>query len=520
MISLLSQPVKAVRIFGVLGIIGGITLFYFRVFSVNNVTVALSLLLAVLAIATRWGLIEGLVASVASMLCFNYFFIPPVGTFTIADPQNWVALSAFVVTAVIVSHLSASVRRQALESTHRQHEMEQLYTLSRNLLLLEVHGPLAQETTNSIAQVFELPGLAFYDRSSDRIHRAGPHDIPVDAGKLRDTALQGTVFHDATTNTTVIPISLGGQPIGSLGIQGSQVSETALHAIGNLTAITLERAHAQDVATRAEAARQSEELKSTMLDALAHEFKTPLTPIKAAVTSMLSDGDMSPDPPGTAAHRGRGNGPAELHAHRGHPDVADRSGPTPIAPQPAIPGKIFQAQLDKLGESIEGRKVTVEVPEKFPRVSVDPELMGIVIWQLLSNAIKYTPPDSPLTLRASAGDSEVIVSVEDCGPGISEAEQRKVFEKFYRGKDQRERIPGTGMGLTIAREILSSSAVIEQVTQYRKRSPGTDRPPSRLHALVQVFPRADYLTPVPSNLDSIHVSIAQLASWLQLTAEG
>ena len=82
------------------------------------------------------------------MLCFNYFFIPPIGSFTIADPQNWVALSAFVVTAVIVSHLSASVRMQALESTHRQHEMEQLYTLSRNLLLLEVHGPLAQEITN------------------------------------------------------------------------------------------------------------------------------------------------------------------------------------------------------------------------------------------------------------------------------------------------------------------------------------------------------------------------------------
>ena len=129
--------------------------------------------------------------------------------------------------------------------------MEQLYTLSRNLLLLEVHGPLAQETTNLIAKVFELPGVAFYDRTSDRVHRAGPHDIPVDAGKLRDTALQGTVFHDSATRTTVIPISLGGQPIGSLGIQGSQVSDTALHAIGNLTAITLERAHSQDVATPA-----------------------------------------------------------------------------------------------------------------------------------------------------------------------------------------------------------------------------------------------------------------------------
>ena len=452
--SVLPQPLKVIRILFVLGIVGGITVFYYRIVSVNNVTVALSFLLAVMAIATRWGLIEALAASVASMLCFNFFFLPPIGTFTIADPQNWVAFSAFVVTAVITSHLSASAKKQAMESTHRQREVERLYTLSRNLLLLEVHGPLAQEITNSIAQVFELPGLAFYDRTSDRIHRSGPRDIPVDAGKLRDTALQGTVFHDAITKTTIIPISLGGQPMGSLGIQGSQVSETALHAIANLAAITLERAHAQDVATRAEAARQSEELKSTMLDALAHEFKTPLTPIKAAVTSMLSDSDINP---------------THQELLRIVDEEADRlnsmlteaiqmsrieAGQLQLHRSPQSLGKIFQAQLDKLGESLEGRKVTVEVPDKLPRVSVDPEFIGTVIWQLISNALRYTPPGSPLTLRASAGETEVIVSVEDCGPGISEQEQRRVFEKFYRGKDQRERIPGTGMGLTIAREIV------------------------------------------------------------------
>jgi len=96
--------------------------------------------------------------------------------------------------------------------------------------------------------------------------------------------------------------------------------------------------------------------------------------------------------------------------------------------------KIIQAQLEKLGESIEGRNVIVDVPENLPPVSVDPEFTGIVIWQLLSNALRYTPPGSPLTLRASAEETEVIVSVEDCGPGISEQEQRKVFEKFYRAR--------------------------------------------------------------------------------------
>jgi two-component system sensor histidine kinase KdpD len=388
------------------------------------------------------------------MLCFNFFFIPPVGTLTIADPQNWVAFLAFVVTAAITSHLSASVRRQAQESMQRQHEMEQLYTLSRNLLLLEAHGHPAQEITNLIVQVFGLPGLAFYDRANDRIHRAGPHDIPLDAGKLRDCALQGTVFHDAASQTTLIPISLGGQPIGSLGIQGSQVSETALHAIGNLTAITLERAQAQDVATRAEAARQSEELKSTMLDALAHEFKTPLTPIKAAVTSMLSDTDMSP--PHQELLRIVDEETDRLNSMLTEAIQMSRieAGQLQLHRRPQSLKRIVKAQLDRLEERFEARKVIVDIPEDFPRVNVDAEFIGIVIWQLLTNALRYTPPGTPLTLRASTEGAEIVVSLEDQGPGISENEQRKIFEKFYRGKDQRDRIPGTGMGLTIAREIV------------------------------------------------------------------
>jgi two-component system, OmpR family, sensor histidine kinase KdpD len=452
--AVLQQPVHVGRILGASAIVAGITVIYYRVVGVNNVTVALSYLLIVLAIATRWGLIEALVASVGAMLCFNFFFLPPVGTLTIADPQNWVALSAFVVTAVIASHLSASVRKQALEAAQRQHEMEQLYTLSRNLLLLEVNDSLAQQTANQIAKVFNLPALSYYDRSSEVIHRAGPRDTPIDENKLRGTALQGTVFHDSASNTTIIPISLGGQPMGSLGIQGAQVSETALHAIGNLTAITLERARAQDIATRAEAARQSEELKSTMLDALAHEFKTPLTPIKAAVTSMLSDTDMSPEHQEllrivdeetdrlnsmlTEAVQMTRIEAGKLHLHRSAQSL----------------GRIVAAQLDRLRERIEGRDVEVAIPDSLPQVSADPEFIGIVIVQLLSNALRYTPPGTPLTVRATVEGAEVIFSLGDCGSGISEKEQRKIFDKFYRGRDQRERIPGTGMGLTVAREIV------------------------------------------------------------------
>jgi len=445
--------IKFLPTLGALALIGAITFFYFRMVAVNSVTVALTFLLAVLVAATRWGLVEALAASVVAVFCLNYFFLPPIRTLTIADPQNWAALLAFVVTAVIASHLSASAKKQAVESARRRREMERLYTLSRNLLLTG-QGPLPQQIANEVAQVFELDAVAFLDRASNRIYHAGPRDIPLKDNQLHDAAVQGTVFHDTRANAVIMPISLGGRPIGSLGIQGASISEAAIHSLANLAAITLERARAQGIATRAEAARQSGELKSTLLDALAHEFKTPLTPIKAAVTSMLSDSSTS------ATHQ-------ELlrivdeEADRLNVMLTDaiqmsriEAGELQLHRSPHSVNLLVRAQLKRLAEQLEGREVTVEIAEDLPLVNVDQEFMGIVLWQLLNNAVRYTPPRSPLTLRARAEGSSVVVSLTDAGPGILESEQPEIFEKFYRGKRLRDRIPGTGVGLTIAREIV------------------------------------------------------------------
>ena len=180
-------------------------------------------------------------------------------------PKTGVALLAFLVTAVIASHLSASAKKQALIRFAASMNGE-TYALSRNLLLPDTRGPSPSRWPTR-SRRFRAPGVAFFDRSSDRIHRAGPQDIPVDDTKLRDAALQGTVFHDAVAHITVMPISLGGQPMGAWGSRERRFPRRALHAIANLAAIALERARALETATRAEAARQSEELKSTMLDA-------------------------------------------------------------------------------------------------------------------------------------------------------------------------------------------------------------------------------------------------------------
>src|ERR1700675_3627654 len=146
--------------------LAGISFFY-RHLQVNQTTVALSFLLAILAVSAVWGMVVSVFMSVAAMLTFNYLFLPPVGTFTIADPQNWVALFAFLVTAVVASQLSTSVRKRGLEATRRHQEMERLYELSRGLMMVDKGSPIAGQVSHRTAQVFDLRGVAIFDRRND-----------------------------------------------------------------------------------------------------------------------------------------------------------------------------------------------------------------------------------------------------------------------------------------------------------------------------------------------------------------
>ena len=269
----------------------GITFVYSRIISVNTTTVALTFLLAILGIAAGWGLSEAILASIAGMLCFNFFFLPPIGTLTIADPQNWVALSAFLVTAIVASQLSASARRRAIEATRNEREMERLYELSRSLMLVDNQSSAASQMSYWIVQVFKVPGVAIFDRDTGEVYRAGDREIPFSDGRLHDIAIQNTALRDPGMNISVLPLRFGGEAIGSLAIMGADISDPALQAVANVIAIARGRARSCELAARVEAARQNEVMKAALMDALAHEFTQPLLSIKIAAASVL---DVTP----------------------------------------------------------------------------------------------------------------------------------------------------------------------------------------------------------------------------------
>ena len=440
-----------------LALIAAITLLLFRLLHVNATTAGFFYLVAILGIAAAGGIVESTIASVVAMLCFNFFFMPPTGTLTIADPQNWIALFAFLVTALVASQLSARAKRRTQETIAKQHEIEKLYSLSRALLLADASRPMGQQVVQRVAQAFELPVVALYERASSSIYRATERALPDLDERLKEAANRSTSFHDERSKLIVTPIRLGGQPIGSLAIEGSSLSDAALHSLLNLVAIGLERAISQDSMNRAEVARESEELKSTLLDAIAHEFQTPLTSIKAVTTGLLSDSaHLLPEQQRELI------GIADESADRLSKLVTDaiqlartEGGAFRLKRGVHFVRSLVSAALREMKALSDGRAVKVSLSDDLPPVWVDADMVQMVISHLLENALKYSRSGSPVSVQAQLSEGRVIVSVADEGPGIAADEQSRIFEKFYRGKNDRN-LKGTGMGLAIAREIMAA----------------------------------------------------------------
>ena len=438
-----------------LAIVAAITLICDRLFPVNATTAGFAYLIGMLWIATTWGRIEALLASVAAMFCFNYFFLPPVGRLTIADPQNWVALFAFLVTSLVASHLSDRAKNQALEARNHQRDTEQLYALSRAILLSHPDHSMGGQVALQIARIFDCQGVAVYDAPSGEIFSGGSEDLAGVEEKLKQAVLGATILHEAGSGMLVAPVTLGGRPIGSLALSHSALSEGALQALLNLVAIALERVRTEETANRAEVARQSEEFKSTLLDAITHEFKTPLTSIKAASTSMLA-GSESLSPPLrelTSIINEETDRLGLLVSDAVRMAQID-AGKISLDRRPIAVQDLCEGALAQFEPRFEGRILSRDFPAGLPLVLVDCDLIQLALRQLIDNALKYSVPASPLEIAAEAKDDRVLITLRDRGPGIPAKYLDRVFDKFYRKGTGKQQIPGSGMGLHIAREIV------------------------------------------------------------------
>jgi len=434
-----------------------ITAFYFLAHRFNVTTVAFTYLLAILGVSAMWGLGVSIFMSLAAALAYNYFFLPPIGTFTIADPQNWVALFTFLTTSVLASDLATRARNQAAETNRRRREVERLYRFSQRLLSAGNPIELLNAIPRQMVEIFEVGAAALFLSDKQKMYRSGINMPQLDSEFLKAIVAREEIEIDEERSLCFAPLRIGTRILGSLGTSGAALSRQSLEALGSLIAVAIERAHAIEMVGKTEAAREGERLKSALLDAIAHDFRTPLTSMKASVTSLLSTATLDQDQRvellsvineecdrlnrlvGEAAEMARleaGDVKLHLEALR----VMD----------------LISGALEVCKGVLGTRPIRIEMKNHDLQVSADPARAREVLVHLIENANLYSSADSPITISAEEAGDFVTVAVADHGPGIEDAELGLIFDKFYRGANQRYRVQGTGMGLPIARAIVEA----------------------------------------------------------------
>lgn len=448
-----SPRTQAARYTIVVASIAIITAVDFRL-HVNHTTVALMFLVSVLLASAYWGLRYAVVMAFGATAAFNFFFLPPVGTFTIADPQNWVALFAFLVTALVASNLGDRARSEAEQAQQRRREVERLYGLSQRLMASENVLELLNALPLYVKEAFSLTSVAAMAADHPTVYRSSL-DAKFEEGVLRSTLLRGEPVTQG--GVSYVPLRLGMRTVGALGVAGDDLSRETLDALGTLAGLAIERARALEALSRHRAEQEHERLRSALLDSVTHEFRTPLTSIKASVTTLLSAANLDDavrkelltviNEETDRLNRlvGEASEMAQLDAGMFKLDL-----------QPYSIQEALQPALQDAKASLENHPVEVIAPPDLPKVDMDVPRIREVLMHLLENAGKYSDAGVPIKVTSEVKGEWLVTSVADRGPGIDSFEQTLIFEKFYRGRHQRYTAPGTGMGLSIAKVIVEA----------------------------------------------------------------
>ncbi|MHB1957524.1 MAG: sensor histidine kinase [Acidobacteriaceae bacterium] len=438
---------------------------YFSLLHVNHTTVSLTLLLYVLFIAGRWGLSNAIFTSVISTLAINFFFLPPIGKFTVADPENWVSLSAFLVTAVLSSRLSDRARDEAKEAKSQRVEMERLYDFSRQLLTTDNILDLLNSIPRIVTATFFTEGTALLVNSRSSVYHSGRSSEQIGEEMLRSASRERDIQRNDEKRICLVPLMMGLRPIGALGILGKCPSRQSLEALGSMVAIAVERAGAVEQLGKTEAARESERIRNALLDSVTHELRTPLTSIMGAVSSLRSNLQLTPEERNELLsiideESGRLNRlieeaveMAQLDAHEVQLDLQLH----PVR-------ELVDQSVKNAQEIVAAHPVTVRLPNDLRPVFFDLRMIEKVLHHLLENAAKYSPEGSPIFISAEETKDALVVSVADRGVGIGMLEKSFIFDKFYRGTGQRYQVHGTGMGLAIAKAIVEAHGGAISVT--------------------------------------------------------
>jgi two-component system sensor histidine kinase KdpD len=420
-------------------------------------TVAMAFLVVVLLVAATSPLWVAVATSFVAVLAFNFFFLPPVGTLTIADPQNWTALVALLIVSLVGSNLSAVARARTRDAVARRDELGRLFDLSRDILLVTDSGAANASLAGFIARRFDLDyaAICLPQGTEWLTFETGPQRLAPDPRELTRAFGQIDAGPQATAaGARLVPLRLGTRPLGLLAVGRQPVDAATLDAIAGLAAIAIERAQFLDDRKAADLARQSEALKSALLASLGHDLRTPLTAIRVAASNLQASW------PDERERREQSdliltevNRLTRLFQNILEMARIDAGAVTEDR-RWVSPSEIIEAARASVEPVMRGRAVDVAV-ESERLVRLDPRLTAAALSHLLENAAQYAPPSLPIQVRAEVTAEGLAIAVRDRGPGIPPADLPHVFDRFHRGTNAKDRRSGTGMGLAIAKGMLA-----------------------------------------------------------------
>jgi two-component system sensor histidine kinase KdpD len=416
----------------------------------NLLTIGLLYLIVVMTVASLFGFWHASLTSILAVLLLDYYFEPPIFSFAVESPAMFVALVTFEGTALAISRLHGRELRIAREAAAYRAGMEKLYELSRSSLLLDLRRPVGPQLVVLIRRIFDAPAIALFDANLGRQDRVGDWQ-PGEEDLAKECYLRDAAKDDRQTQTFERLLRGGSKRAGALVVRG-KLSPIVVDALAALAAIAIDRHQSFESEDRAEATKKSEQLRAAVMDALAHELKTPLTAVQTASSGLLELGGLS-------------DSQAELVTLIDDQAVrlnelctrllqTAKLGPTPVdLNADEVNLKELISEVLAGGSSENGRnRIRVTVDDPALTMRVDRKLLGMILTQYVDNAEKYSNPGTPIEIDARKSHGEVLVSVHNFGAPIRIEERERIFDRFYRSPDRKDAVQGTGIGLSVVKK--------------------------------------------------------------------
>ncbi|WP_176441587.1 sensor histidine kinase [Granulicella rosea] len=418
---------------------------------VNLASAVSVLLLLTVVVSIGWGFVQATAVSLVAVGCLDFFFTEPLYEFSVSSRENWIALGTFEVTALLVSRLAWKVQVHAQEQESQRRSIGKLYQLSNAILLVESRGSEAEQLAGLLREFFLVESVEIWiapeaEVAASAMSRQSPinpaHQVFVD----------GLNGDDIERGWSRRVLRIGTSPIGGMAFHGWEVEPALADAAASLVAVAIERARSRHKENRAEAARNTEQLRAAVLDALAHGFKTPLTAIQTASSGLLAIGGLEETQ-------------AELVEIVEQEVEMLANLTTRLLQTAALDAKEIRIRSSSVSmltllerivseqESEARERIGIVHSAPVEAVQADPQLLALALAQVIDNAVRYSTVGTAIDVEVMQDEATTRVIVANRGEPIGEEDLGRIFDRYHRGAHASRGPSGTGLGLSIAKKI-------------------------------------------------------------------